>query len=117
AITAFEKEGFAVEYYERSLSHEELLKKIPHVSILGIRSRTKVTKEVLEQAKHLLTIGAFCIGTDQIDLDFATEKGVAVFNAPFSNTRSVVELALGEMIMLARGTFEKSVKMHAGIWD
>ena len=95
----------------------ELISKIANVHILGIRSRTAVSKEILSNAKNLLSVGAFCIGTDQVDLIESTKKGIAVFNAPFSNTRSVVELVLGEIIMLARGTFAKSIKMHEGTWD
>ncbi len=117
AIAAFTKEGYAVEYFEKSLAKDELIKKIKDVSILGIRSRTQIDKEILGYAKKLKAIGAFCIGTDQIDLSAAAEKGISVFNAPYSNTRSVVELVLGEIIMLARGVFEKSNKMHSGIWD
>lgn len=117
AIIAFEKEGYAVEYFEKSISQELLKEKIPHVSLLGIRSKTQVTKDILEKGKRLLGIGAFCIGTDQIDLVESKRQGIAVFNAPYSNTRSVVELAIGEIIMLSRGTFEKSNKLHQGIWD
>ncbi len=117
AITAFEREGFAVEFFERSLTETELAEKISDVSILGIRSRSKITKNLLEKAKHLMAIGAFCIGTDQIDLSSTAERGIAVFNAPFSNTRSVVELTIGEIIALARGTFPKSANLHLGIWD
>jgi D-3-phosphoglycerate dehydrogenase len=87
------------------------------VSVLGIRSKTQVTAKVLENANRLMVIGAFCIGTNQIDLKAATKKGVAVFNAPFSNTRSVVELAIAEMIMLIRNIPDKSAKMHVGKWD
>lgn len=117
AVYAFEKAGYSVQYFEKAISQEELLKKLPDVTLLGIRSRTQVTKEVLKMADKLLGIGAFCIGTEQIDLVSAKEKGIAVFNAPYSNTRSVVELALGEIIMLSRGIFDKSNKLHKGIWD
>lgn len=117
AVAAFEKEGYAVEYYEKAIAQEVLFEKISDVSILGIRSRTHVTNAVLQKAKKLMAIGAFCIGTDQIDLSEALARGIAVFNAPYSNTRSVVELVLGEIIMLARGVFEKSNKLHAGVWD
>lgn len=117
AVEAFEQEGYTVETYKKSLSKEELLKVIENVHVLGIRSRTQIDAEVLAHAKKLLAIGAFCIGTDQIDLATCKEKGIAVFNAPYSNTRSVVELALGEMIMLSRKIFEKSTALHNGIWD
>ena len=113
----FEKEGYKVEMIKHSLSEDELCKRIKDVSILGIRSKTQVTKKVIEHAKKLHAIGAFCIGTNQVNLNACCQQGVSVFNSPYSNTRSVVELAIGEMIMLARNTFEKSLKMHTGIWD
>lgn len=113
----FEKAGYSVQYFEKSLKEEELLTLMPEVSVLGIRSRTQVTDRLLSVGKKLMGVGAFCIGTEQIDLISAKEKGIAVFNAPYANTRSVVELALGEMIMLSRGIFEKSNKLHQGIWD
>ncbi len=117
AIELMKAEGFNVETYHAALTEEELVQKIKNVSVLGIRSKTQVTAKVLENANRLMVIGAFCIGTNQIDLKTATEKGVAVFNAPFSNTRSVVELAVAEMIMLMRNIVDKSQKMHQGIWD
>lgn len=117
AFENFIREGYQVESLKSALDEEDLIKKIKDVSILGIRSKTKVTRKVLEAAKKLKGVGAFSIGTDQIDLGAALESGVAVFNAPYQNTRSVVELALGEIIMLSRGVFDKSVKAHAGIWD
>jgi D-3-phosphoglycerate dehydrogenase / 2-oxoglutarate reductase len=117
ARKSFEDEGFNVEFVKGALDEDELIEKIKDVTILGIRSKTMVTRRVLENAPRLIAIGAFCIGTNQIDLKTATEKGIAVFNAPYSNTRSVVELAVGEMIMLIRNVFPKSVGMHAGKWD
>ncbi|PKH67173.1 phosphoglycerate dehydrogenase [Flavobacterium sp. ALD4] len=117
AVSAFAKEGYNVETVKGSLSEEELCKKIKDVSILGIRSKTQISKKVLDKATKLHAIGTFCIGTNQVNLPECSERGIAVFNAPYSNTRSVVELALGEMIMLVRDTFEKSNKMHKGIWD
>jgi D-3-phosphoglycerate dehydrogenase len=117
ARQAFEEQGFNVEFVKGALDEDELIEKIKDVTILGIRSKTMVTKRVLENAPRLIAIGAFCIGTNQIDLKTATERGIAVFNAPYSNTRSVVELAVGEMIMLIRNIFPKSVGMHAGRWD
>jgi D-3-phosphoglycerate dehydrogenase len=116
-VGLLEKEGFTVEEYPAGLDEEELAEKIKGVSILGIRSKTQVTAKVLENADRLMAIGAFCIGTNQIDLEAAQEKGIAVFNAPFSNTRSVVELAIGEIIMLTRNIFDKAVLMHEGKWD
>ncbi|HRG53905.1 MAG TPA: HAD-IB family phosphatase, partial [Bacteroidia bacterium] len=113
----FEQEGYNVETIKGSLSEEELCKRIKDVSILGIRSKTQVTEKVLLHANKLHAIGTFCIGTNQVNLGACCDNGIAVFNAPYSNTRSVVELAIGEMIMLVRNTFEKSNKMHNGIWD
>src|SRR3989344_131529 len=99
------------------MSEQELLKRISDVSILGIRSKTQITKNVLEKAKKLLTIGAFCIGTNNIDLKTSAEKGIIVFNAPYSATRSVCELIIGEIIMLARQVFDKSMSLHNGEWN
>jgi D-3-phosphoglycerate dehydrogenase len=106
-----------VEIVKGALDEEELMEKIKNVSILCVRSKTQVSSRVIAKANKLHSIGAFCIGTNHIDLAACSAKGIGVFNAPYSNTRSVVELALGEMIMLIRNTFEKSTKMHAGIWD
>jgi D-3-phosphoglycerate dehydrogenase len=117
AVELLKAEGFNVETYHAALTEEELCQKIKNVSVLGIRSKTMVTAKVLENANRLMVIGAFCIGTNQIDLKEATRKGIAVFNAPFSNTRSVVELAVAEMIMLMRNIVDKSAKMHQGNWD
>ncbi len=117
AIEAFKHEGFDVETHKGAMDEDELMERIKGVSILGLRSKTNVSKKVLENADKLITIGAFCIGTNQIDIKTCTEKGIAIFNAPYSNTRSVVELAIGEMIMLIRNVFTKSTQMHAGKWD
>jgi len=117
AKKVFEHEGYNVETVSGALNEDELCERIKDVSILGIRSKTHVTKKVLEHANKLHSVGTFCIGTNQVNLDDCCHKGVAVFNAPYSNTRSVVELAIGEMIMLLRNIFPKSVKMHDGNWD
>ena len=117
AVQLFEQEGFNVEIRKGALDEDELIEAIRDVSILGIRSKTMVTQRVLESANKLMTVGAFCIGTNQIDLSACTERGIAVFNAPYSNTRSVVELAIGEIIMLIRGIVPKSNLMHQGVWD
>jgi D-3-phosphoglycerate dehydrogenase len=111
------KEGFQVETLARALGEDELIAALPGVSLLGIRSGTQVTGRVLDAAPQLTAIGAFCIGVNQIDLAAASRHGVAVFNAPFSNTRSVVELAVAEIIAMARRLPEKNAQMHAGIWD
>lgn len=117
AIELMNYEGYNVEVYSSGLDEEELAAKIKNVSILGIRSKTQVTAKVLENANRLIAIGAFCIGTNQIDLAACLKKGVAVFNAPFSNTRSVVELAIAEIIVLMRKLFDRSAAMHQGKWD
>lgn len=113
----FTAEGYQVETLKSALDEKELIEKIKDVSVLGIRSKTKVTRNILKNARLLKCVGTFSIGTDQIDLEAATEFGVSVFNAPYQNTRSVVELAIGEIIMLSRGAFDKSIKAHKGIWD
>jgi len=109
--------GFEVERLDRALSEDELVERLPGVHLLGLRSNTQLTKRALEAADELLAVGAFCIGTNQIDLATTAEGGVAVFNAPFSNTRSVVELALSEIIALTRRLTDKNADMHAGRWD
>jgi len=117
---AFEKlsgDGFTVETVKTSLSEQELIKKLEGVHVLGIRSKTQVTKKVVESATKLMSIGAFCIGTKQIDLEACKENGITVFNAPYSNTRSVVELAIGEIIMLMRSVFQRSTELHNGQWN
>lgn len=117
AFKKFTSDGFTVETVSRSLSEEELIEKLQDVHILGIRSKTKVTKKVIENAPKLLVVGAFCIGTKQIDLDACKENGIVAFNAPYSNTRSVVELAIGEIIMLMRSVFQRSTELHNGLWN
>ncbi len=117
AKNAFTKGGFDVELIASSLDEEELCQRIKGVSILGIRSKTNITKKVLAHADRLMAIGAFCIGTNQIDLEESTKRGIAIFNAPYSNTRSVVELAIAEIIMLMRNLPDKIMQMHKGIWD
>jgi D-3-phosphoglycerate dehydrogenase / 2-oxoglutarate reductase len=109
--------GFEVESVPRALDEDELIERIGGVTLLGLRSKTHVTRRALEAAPELLAIGAFCIGTNQIDLRAASEQGVTVFNAPFSNTRSVVELAIAEIIAMTRRLTEKNRLMHAGVWD
>ena len=116
-IKMLKEEGYQVEVHPAGMSEEELSKAIKDVSILGIRSKTQVTEKVLDNASRLLAVGAFCIGTNQIDLITCQRKGIAVFNAPYSNTRSVVELAIGEIIMLMRNLPDKNVSMHKGDWD
>ena len=117
AVETLERRGFEVELRTAAMSEDELLAALPGVGLLGIRSNTTITAKVLENAPDLLAIGCFCIGTNQVDLATAATRGVAVFNAPYSNTRSVVELVIGEIIALARRLTEKTEKMHAGVWD
>ncbi len=109
--------GFHVESHQKAMSEPDLIRAIKGVSYLGIRSKTRVTQSVIDAADSLECIGAFCIGTNQIDLPACTKRGVAVFNAPYSNTRSVVELVIGEIIMLLRKTVDKSIDAHRGEWD
>src|SRR5271156_2093630 len=111
------KEGYQVETLPRALGEDELTDAVRGVHLLGIRSGTQVTERVLDAAPDLVAVGAFCIGVTQIDLAAASKRGVAVFTAPFSNTRSVVELALAEIIAMARRLPEKNAQMHVGEWD
>ena len=109
--------GYQVETRDGALGEDELIEAIQGVHLLGIRSTTYITQKVLDNAPDLLAIGAFCIGTNQIDLAATSRAGIAVFNAPYSNTRSVVELAIAEIISLARRLHEKSTDMHRGVWN
>ncbi|MDT4981699.1 MAG: D-3-phosphoglycerate dehydrogenase / 2-oxoglutarate reductase [Pseudonocardiales bacterium] len=109
--------GFDVESIGRALDEDELVSRIGDISLIGLRSKTHITQRVLDAAPDLVGIGAFCIGTNQIDLDAASERGITVFNAPFSNTRSVVELAIAEIISMTRRLTEKNALMHDGVWD
>jgi len=113
----FKKEGYNVEIFEGSLDEVELIKKIKNISILGIRSKTVISKKVIDSAERLLSVGAFCIGTNQIDLKHCSNNGIAVFNAPYSNTRSVVEIVIAQIINLLRSIVKKSNEMHDGKWS
>ncbi len=106
-----------IEKLSKALSEEELIKKIKDIHILGIRSKTQVTTKVIEAATKLQAIGCFCIGTNQVNLKAATEKGVAVFNAPYSNTRSVAELVIAASILLIRKILDKNIAAHKGQWN
>jgi D-3-phosphoglycerate dehydrogenase len=117
AKSIFKKEGYKIETFDGSLNEKELSKKIKDISILGIRSKTIITKKVLQSANKLLSIGAYCIGINQINLKECQKKGVIVFNAPFSNTRSVVEIVIAQIIILMRNIIRKSNQMHKGIWE
>lgn len=111
-----EKDGYEVDMLSHSPSEDELIKLIPQYCALGIRSKTEITAKVLEKCGDLVSIGCFCIGTNQVHLDFARQKGVAVFNAPHSNTRSVAELVIAEMIALSRQLGDRNSKAHLGEW-
>lgn len=118
AVEEFNKAGYSnVEYLKGALDKEELLEKIKDVHFLGIRSRTFLTPDVFDAAKKLVAVGCFCIGTNQVDLKSATEHGIPVFNAPYSNTRSVAELVTGEYLLLLRRVPSKNAGTHAGKWD
>jgi len=117
AIAELNTGGYAeIKQVKGALSEADLAEAIKGVHILGIRSKTRITAEVLENADRLLAIGAFCIGVNQVDLKTATEKGIAVFNAPYSNTRSVAELVIGLCVMLIRKITDKNIAAHRGVW-
>ncbi|WP_303290537.1 phosphoglycerate dehydrogenase [Marinobacter sp. SS5-14b] len=117
AVDTLNAAGYTnIEYLSHSLGEEELIEKIADAHFVGIRSRTQLTESVFDAAKKLVAVGCFCIGTNQVDLQAATRRGVAVFNAPFSNTRSVAELVLAQAILLLRGVPEKNAKAHRGEW-
>jgi D-3-phosphoglycerate dehydrogenase len=117
AVRVLNERGIEVTTAKGALDEAELVEAVRDVQLLGIRSKTTVTQAVLDAAPDLLGIGAFCIGTNQVDLEAAAERGTVVFNAPFSNTRSVVELVIAEIIAMARHLTDKNAKMHAGVWD
>src|SRR6185437_2674611 len=117
ATASLEAAGVEVTSVRGALEEAELIDALDGVDLLGIRSGTRVTEAVLAGAPGLLAVGAFCIGTNQVDLTAAAGRAVAVFNAPFSNTRSVVELAVAEMISLTRRLTEKNDALHRGVWD
>lgn len=118
AVEVFQAAGYSqVRTFEKSLPEAELRREIAEAHIIGIRSRTYLTAELLAEARRLITVGCFCIGTSQVDLDAAEELGVPVFNAPYSNTRSVAELVIAEIIMLLRGIPAKNAQCHRGGWS
>jgi D-3-phosphoglycerate dehydrogenase len=110
-------EGAKVRRYPSSPAEDQLIEMLDGVQVLGIRSKTHINDRILKSAPQLLAIGCYCIGTDQVDLDAATKRGVAVFNAPFSNTRSVAELTIAEVVMLARRAVQRSMELHHGSWN
>ncbi len=118
AFDAFEADGYTtIARHASTLEGDALADAIRDAHIVGIRSRTRLTGEVLAGARRLIAIGAFCIGTDQVDLAAAGERGVPVFNAPFSNTRSVAELVIAETILLIRGVPQRNAQLHRGVWN
>src|SRR6185436_5173452 len=117
AVENFARHGYTtVERHKKALAGEELKAALAAVHFVGIRSRTRLTAVALAGARKLMAVGAFCIGTNQIDLDAAMMRGIPVFNAPFSNTRSVAELVLAEIVFLLRGIPAKNALLHRGIW-
>ncbi len=117
AASQFEEAGFEVESLKGALPERELVEKVRGTSILGVRSKTRITAAALDAAPELVSVGAFCIGVDKIDRVASSDRGIAVFNDPHSNSRSVAELALGEIILLMRRTFEASTRLHRGVWS
>ena len=111
------EQGYQVEAIKSSLSEDQLIEKIKDVHVLGIRSKTKLNARVLAAAKNLIVVGCFCIGTNQVDLKYAADHGICVFNSPFSNSRSVAELVIAEIITLARQLADRSMEMHMGTWN
>ncbi|TVY44687.1 D-3-phosphoglycerate dehydrogenase [Lachnellula subtilissima] len=110
-------QGYQVEAVKSSLPEDQLIEKIRDVHVIGIRSKTKLNERVLRAAKNLIVVGCFCIGTNQVDLEYAARHGIAVFNSPFANSRSVAELVIGEIIVLARQLGDRSNELHKGTWN
>ena len=117
AVELFRGAGYEVESLKAALEERELVEKVRGASVLGARSKTRISAAVLDAAPELVAVGAFCIGVDKIDRTAASERGIAVFNDPHSNSRSVAELALGEIIVLLRRIFSSSTQMHSGVWN
>lgn len=118
ALDTFKQNGYTnIEYLKSSLPEEELIEKVKDVHFIGIRSRTQITQNVVDAASKLVAVGCFCIGTNQVNLAATQLRGIPVFNAPFSNTRSVAELVLGQIILLLRGVPSKNAKAHRGEWE
>lgn len=118
ALEVLHNAGYSnIEYHKKALDEEELIEVIKDAHFIGIRSRTHLTEKVLQHAHKLIAIGCFCIGTNQVDLEAAKQRGIPVFNAPFSNTRSVAELVLGEMLLLMRNVPKANFEVHRGVWN
>jgi len=117
AVEQFREQNFEVVYIKSALQGEELIEKIKDADVVGVRSRTQITAEVLRACNRLMAVACFCIGTNQVDLDVAAEQGVCVFNSPFCNTRSVAELIIAMVVCLARKLFDRSSEIHRGVWN
>ncbi|RKP06284.1 hypothetical protein THASP1DRAFT_35174 [Thamnocephalis sphaerospora] len=117
AVEHLKAQGFEVEFHTKALPEDVLKEKIRNVHVVGIRSKTLLTADILKEAKQLLAIGCFCIGTNQVDLETAAKQGIAVFNSPFSNSRSVAELVIAEVVTLARQLGDRNKEIHAGTWN
>lgn len=117
ALNMLREQGFQVDFHTSAWSEEELIAKIGDYHAIGIRSKTRLTKNVFAAAHKLLVVGCFCIGTNQVDLQAAGERGIAVFNSPFANSRSVAELVIGEMVCLSRQLTDRAQEMRAGTWN
>ncbi|KAJ7092664.1 hypothetical protein C8R44DRAFT_750189 [Mycena epipterygia] len=117
AVAAFRAQGFHVDHHTKAMSEDELVNVLPEYHAIGIRSKTKITARVIKAATKLLVIGCFCIGTNQVDLPAAAQAGVPVFNSPFSNSRSVAELVMGELVALSRQLFDRAYELRQGVWN
>ena len=118
ALESLRAAGYTnIEFHKGALDDEQLKESIRDAHFIGLRSRTHLTEDVINAAEKLVAIGCFCIGTNQVDLDAAAKRGIPVFNAPFSNTRSVAELVIGELLLLLRGVPEANAKAHRGVWN
>lgn len=117
AVQYLRTQGFTVDHHTKAMSEDELVEKIPQYHAIGIRSKTRITERVIKAAHKLLTIGCFCIGTNQVDLTTAAKAGIPVFNSPFSNSRSVAELVISEIIALSRQLFDRAYEMRTGTWN
>ena len=117
AVSILRQQGFEVDFYKEAWSEDELVSKISDYHAIGIRSKTRLTKRVFEAAHQLLVVGCFCIGTNQVDLEAATKRGIAVFNSPFANSRSVAELVIGELVCLSRQLTDRAMEMRQGTWN
>lgn len=117
AVDELKSAKIEVEAFDRALTEDELIEKVKDVDFLGIRSKTTITKKVIDRAPKLLAVGCFCIGTNQVATEYANEKGIVVYNAPFSNTRSVAEMMISEIVMLSRQLGDRNSEMHRGVWN